>query len=460
MASRRRFDPPLASPTVARARRRHLRAAAATSLPPMSTPQAHAGRMQGDDEDTVDREPATSSHYTQCPLCQDHFPTFFIQTHAHECTSTTRETEFARHHDEQARHLAEEERRIKAAGFTGHHSSDADELCDDALLSVDLDAAAAAAAPTVAASIAAADSEAGELFDDALLSLDLGALLSRPDGAAAQVLDGTQASASRRLSDDQLTRMEKNRQAALARRAKRSAQAVGQPTASAPATKRADNSASPLRVRWADEQLQHETEQRRSHDTETGLHETGLQACISVNEEDSPLTNWTFGRSDGQATTAAALARVAQRAASGYYDDADRAQRVRQDASLARRIRQLEWVDAAPRADNVFGSGAQDDLSQRILSQTTHSSEAEGSDDTSSEDDGNGGWLLTFKPCALVPISEDRLPAIRAIREAAAARESLGIILVGTLITLPMIVGYSIFAYRVFRGKATLLSYS
>ena len=97
------------------------------------------GRLRGGDE------PATSSHYTQCPLCQDHFPTFFIQTHARECTPTTRQTEFARHHDEQARHLAEE-RRIKAAGFTGHHSSDAAELCDDALLSVDLDSAAADAA--------------------------------------------------------------------------------------------------------------------------------------------------------------------------------------------------------------------------------------------------------------------------------------------------------------------------
>lgn len=52
------------------------------------------------------------------------------------------------------------------------------------------------------------------------------------------------------------------------------------------------------------------------------------------------------------------------------------------------------------------------------------------------------------------------VPDQYTVWEAAAARESLGIILVGTLITLPMIVGYSIFAYRVFRGKATLLSYS
>ncbi|MDB4224357.1 cytochrome d ubiquinol oxidase subunit II [Granulosicoccus sp.] len=52
------------------------------------------------------------------------------------------------------------------------------------------------------------------------------------------------------------------------------------------------------------------------------------------------------------------------------------------------------------------------------------------------------------------------VPEQYTVWEAAAARESLGIILVGTLVTLPMIVAYSIFAYRVFSGKATLLSYS
>lgn len=52
------------------------------------------------------------------------------------------------------------------------------------------------------------------------------------------------------------------------------------------------------------------------------------------------------------------------------------------------------------------------------------------------------------------------VPEKLTIWEAAAARESLGIILVGTLITLPMILGYTIFAYRVFRGKATALAYS
>lgn len=52
------------------------------------------------------------------------------------------------------------------------------------------------------------------------------------------------------------------------------------------------------------------------------------------------------------------------------------------------------------------------------------------------------------------------VPEQYTVWEAAAARESLGIILVGTLITLPMIVAYSVFAYRVFSGKATLLNYS
>lgn len=51
------------------------------------------------------------------------------------------------------------------------------------------------------------------------------------------------------------------------------------------------------------------------------------------------------------------------------------------------------------------------------------------------------------------------VPDQLTIWEAAAASESLLIILVGTLITLPMIAGYTIFAYRVFRGKAAELIY-
>jgi cytochrome d ubiquinol oxidase subunit II len=45
------------------------------------------------------------------------------------------------------------------------------------------------------------------------------------------------------------------------------------------------------------------------------------------------------------------------------------------------------------------------------------------------------------------------------IWQAAAAPESLMVILVGTLIVLPVIVGYSIYAYRVFSGKAGTLEY-
>jgi cytochrome d ubiquinol oxidase subunit II len=46
-----------------------------------------------------------------------------------------------------------------------------------------------------------------------------------------------------------------------------------------------------------------------------------------------------------------------------------------------------------------------------------------------------------------------------AIYDAASAPESLMIIFVGTCIVLPVIIGYSILVYTVFRGKATDLSY-
>lgn len=51
------------------------------------------------------------------------------------------------------------------------------------------------------------------------------------------------------------------------------------------------------------------------------------------------------------------------------------------------------------------------------------------------------------------------VPEKMTIVDAASAPESLAIILVGTLFVLPVIVGYSIFAYRVFGGKATELRY-
>ena len=64
---------------------------------------------------------------------------------------------------------------------------------------------------------------------------------------------------------------------------------------------------------------------------------------------------------------------------------------------------------------------------------------------------GFAGLAYSFYPY-VVP---DRL----TIWEAASAPESLGIILVGTAFVLPVIIGYSFYAYRVFGGKATELTY-
>ena len=51
------------------------------------------------------------------------------------------------------------------------------------------------------------------------------------------------------------------------------------------------------------------------------------------------------------------------------------------------------------------------------------------------------------------------VPDQLTIAAAAAAPESLLIILVGTLFVLPVILGYTVLAYAIFRGKATALSY-
>lgn len=51
------------------------------------------------------------------------------------------------------------------------------------------------------------------------------------------------------------------------------------------------------------------------------------------------------------------------------------------------------------------------------------------------------------------------VPDQLTVFEAAAAPESLFIILIGALVVLPVIIGYSILAYTVFRGKATDLRY-
>ncbi|MEX0955256.1 MAG: cytochrome d ubiquinol oxidase subunit II [Rhizobiaceae bacterium] len=64
---------------------------------------------------------------------------------------------------------------------------------------------------------------------------------------------------------------------------------------------------------------------------------------------------------------------------------------------------------------------------------------------------GFAGLAYSFYPF-VVP---DRM----TIWEAAAAPESLGIILVGTAFVLPVIIGYSFYAYRVFGGKAGELRY-
>jgi len=45
------------------------------------------------------------------------------------------------------------------------------------------------------------------------------------------------------------------------------------------------------------------------------------------------------------------------------------------------------------------------------------------------------------------------------IWQAASAPKSLAFILVGVAVTIPAILGYTVFAYRVFWGKAKPLSY-
>lgn len=64
---------------------------------------------------------------------------------------------------------------------------------------------------------------------------------------------------------------------------------------------------------------------------------------------------------------------------------------------------------------------------------------------------GFAGLAYSFYPFVV--------PNRLTIWEAAAATESLGFILVGAAIVLPVIIGYSLFAYRVFGGKASGLHY-
>ena len=51
------------------------------------------------------------------------------------------------------------------------------------------------------------------------------------------------------------------------------------------------------------------------------------------------------------------------------------------------------------------------------------------------------------------------VPDRLTIWQAASATESLAIILAGTVVVLPVIIFYSFYAYRVFGGKATDLTY-
>jgi cytochrome d ubiquinol oxidase subunit II len=64
---------------------------------------------------------------------------------------------------------------------------------------------------------------------------------------------------------------------------------------------------------------------------------------------------------------------------------------------------------------------------------------------------GFAGLAYSFYPYVV--------PERMTIWEAASATESLAIILVGTMFVLPVILGYSVYAYRVFGGKAVDLSY-
>ncbi|NMM11621.1 MAG: cytochrome d ubiquinol oxidase subunit II [Polaromonas sp.] len=69
-----------------------------------------------------------------------------------------------------------------------------------------------------------------------------------------------------------------------------------------------------------------------------------------------------------------------------------------------------------------------------------------------------GVFLLAFYGLAysLFPwLVIDRI----TVWQAATAPEAMGVILVGALVVLPMIIGYTVFAYRVFWGKSTALKY-
>ena len=82
--------------------------------------------------------------------------------------------------------------------------------------------------------------------------------------------------------------------------------------------------------------------------------------------------------------------------------------------------------------------------------------------------DNGYGWLAFLSlivMCVLASIGlayslfPDIVLGRLSIWESASATESLLFTFWGTVITLPMILCYTVFVYRVFRGKATNLSY-
>lgn len=62
-----------------------------------------------------------------------------------------------------------------------------------------------------------------------------------------------------------------------------------------------------------------------------------------------------------------------------------------------------------------------------------------------------GGLAYSFYPYII--------PMKMTIFDAASARESLWVIFIGAVVVLPMIIGYTIFSYKVFWGKTTKLNY-
>lgn len=67
-------------------------------------------------------------------------------------------------------------------------------------------------------------------------------------------------------------------------------------------------------------------------------------------------------------------------------------------------------------------------------------------------------FLLSFLGLAF-SFYPDIVPGHMTIYEAASAPESLAFILVGAIFVIPVILGYTVFAYRVFHGKASDLQY-